>query len=116
MAEQPHCNVDATEGPTPPPLFKVVTAAGKVSTRAAAIAACRAEGRLLVDVTPANKETLLALVRASPGIKMNPFDGVTIASWNGDSVAGVGMQMLFTKQFSMVALVLAPVYPLCALP
>ncbi|KAJ3369656.1 hypothetical protein GGF31_005176 [Allomyces arbusculus] len=102
--------------PEPPAPFKVVTSAGKVSTRAAAVAACQAAGRVLVDVTPTNKEELLKVVRASPDIKMNPFDGVMIASWSGNSFAGVGMQMLFTNQFSMVALVLTPVYPLCALP
>ncbi|KAJ3360433.1 hypothetical protein GGF32_008381 [Allomyces javanicus] len=46
--------------------------ARKVTTRGAAIAACQAEGRALADVTAANKDKLLTLVRASPAIKMNP--------------------------------------------
>ncbi|KAJ3360436.1 hypothetical protein GGF32_008384 [Allomyces javanicus] len=97
---------------TPPPVqYKVVTSAAKVSTRAAAVAACQVENRVLVDVTAANREKLLTLVRANSAIKMIPFDGVVIASWYGNAFAGVALQMLVTKQFSMVALVLAPVYP-----
>ncbi|KNE73005.1 hypothetical protein AMAG_20665 [Allomyces macrogynus ATCC 38327] len=71
-------------------------------TRVAVVGVCAAaEGRVLANVTAANKEELPKVVRASPDIKMNPFDGVMVASWIGDS---------------MVALALTPVYPLCVLP
>ncbi|KAJ3360427.1 hypothetical protein GGF32_008375 [Allomyces javanicus] len=73
-------NVKMGACPAPPAPIKVVTSAGKVLTRAAAVAACAAEGRVLANVTAANKEELLKVVRASPDIKLNPYDGVMVAS------------------------------------
>ncbi|KAJ3360452.1 hypothetical protein GGF32_008400 [Allomyces javanicus] len=75
----------------------IVTSSGKVTTRAAAVAACQTAGMVLADVTASNKESLLEIVRASPAIKMNPCDGVAIASWYGNSFADIGMQMALTQ-------------------
>ncbi|KAJ3358889.1 hypothetical protein GGF32_009900 [Allomyces javanicus] len=53
--------------------FKIVTTAGKVRTRAAAKAACEAQGRVLAPVTSATMNDIKA-VRDSPDVNLTVFD------------------------------------------
>ncbi|KAJ3368252.1 hypothetical protein GGF31_006482 [Allomyces arbusculus] len=98
---------------TCPVQYKVVTSAGKVNSRAAAAAACEAAGMALADVTSANWNTVLDVVRASPDIHTNPMDAVVINSWNGDTYGGVNIQLAVTSTGGAVTLLTAPAYPLC---
>ncbi|KAJ3365098.1 hypothetical protein GGF32_000278 [Allomyces javanicus] len=94
--------------------LKVVTSAGKVSTRAATAAACTAVGMKLADVTLANLDDMIKVMRKSPDIKMNPMDSVS--SWSGDSYGGVDLQMTVRANKGAVALVTALAYLTCQRP
>ncbi|KNE63659.1 hypothetical protein AMAG_08762 [Allomyces macrogynus ATCC 38327] len=101
---------------TCPAPFKVVTSAGKVNSRAAAAAACEAAGMALADVTSANWESVLNVVRASPDIKINPMDAVVINSWNSDTYGGVNLQLTVSSTSGAITLLTGPAYPLCQTP
>ncbi|KNE64850.1 hypothetical protein AMAG_10185 [Allomyces macrogynus ATCC 38327] len=106
---------------TCPPPFKVVTAAGKVSSRAAATDACKAANLALADVTSANWNTALTVVRTSTDIKLNPTDAVFINSWNSDAYGGVNLQLTVSATSGAITLLpdpagTGPAYPLCQTP
>ncbi|KNE69533.1 hypothetical protein AMAG_14098 [Allomyces macrogynus ATCC 38327] len=82
----------------------------------AATAACAAQGMVLAGVTSANWEQVLGVVRASPGINVNPTDAVIVDSWNTDTYGGVDLQLTVSGTGDAVTLVTAPAYPLCATP
>ncbi|KNE63658.1 hypothetical protein AMAG_08761 [Allomyces macrogynus ATCC 38327] len=112
----------ATSAMCPPP-FKVVTAAGKVSSRAAATDACKAASLALADVTSGNWNTALTVVRASADIKLSPTDAVFINSWDGNAYGSVNLQLTVSATSGAISLLpdlpgvqTAPVYPLCQTP
>ncbi|KAJ3367478.1 hypothetical protein GGF31_007480 [Allomyces arbusculus] len=96
-----------------PASFKVVTSAGKVSSRAAAVSACEAAGMALADVTSANLSEVADVVRKSPDIKLNPVDAVQIRSWNGDTYGSVDLQMTVSATTSAITMSMVPALPLC---
>ncbi|KAJ3353870.1 hypothetical protein GGF32_002774 [Allomyces javanicus] len=105
------------------PPFKVVTAAGKVASRAAATDACKAANLALADVTSATWNTALTVVRASADIKLSPTDAVFINSWDGNAYGGVNLQLTVSATSGAISLLpdlpgvqTAPVYPLCQTP
>ncbi|KNE68275.1 hypothetical protein AMAG_19785 [Allomyces macrogynus ATCC 38327] len=102
-------------GPCFEPKYKVVTAAGKVRTRAAAAAACQAQGRVLAPITSANMNDVLKVVRASPDVNLTVFDSVIIDSWNGDSYVGIDLELVVSKFGASVSMLVFPGYPLSAL-
>ncbi|KAJ3368253.1 hypothetical protein GGF31_006483 [Allomyces arbusculus] len=104
-----------------PPPFKVVTAAGKVSSRAAATAACKTANLALADVTSENWSTALAVVRSSADMKLSPTDAVFINAWNGDAYGGINLQLTVSATSGAISLLpdpagMGPAYPLCQTP
>ncbi|KNE64849.1 hypothetical protein AMAG_10184 [Allomyces macrogynus ATCC 38327] len=101
--------------PCPAP-FKVVTSAGKLTARAAAVSACEVAGMALADVTSANTDAVADVVRKSPDIKLNPVDAVLVRSWNGDTYGNVDLQMTVSATTSAVTMRMRPAFPLCQNP
>ncbi|KNE57538.1 hypothetical protein AMAG_03238 [Allomyces macrogynus ATCC 38327] len=98
--------------------FKVVTGAGKVNSKDAAIAACQAAGLTLADVTQANWADVVNAVRASTAVNPNPLDAVVVNSWDGNDYGGVALQLNVratsdTITNAGITLLNAPAYPLC---
>ncbi|KAJ3348190.1 hypothetical protein GGF32_006351 [Allomyces javanicus] len=104
---------------TVPSDLKVVTAKGKVSTRAEAVAACSSQGMALAAVTAANWAAVIRAVSTNTALSLTPTDAVIIGSWNGDSYADSNLQLTVRKDASGtiynggITLVTAAHYPLC---
>ncbi|KAJ3364573.1 hypothetical protein GGF32_001673 [Allomyces javanicus] len=103
-------------GPCVDPPFKIVTTVGKARTRAAAVAACQAEGRVLAAVASANWNDVVALVRAKPNLNKSPvFDAVVIDLYNGDTYAGIDLELVVSKFGAAVSMLVFSAYLLCAM-
>ncbi|KNE63661.1 hypothetical protein AMAG_08763 [Allomyces macrogynus ATCC 38327] len=98
-----------------PVQFKVVTASGLVTSRAAAVAACEAAGMTLADVTAADWKTVLDVTHTIPDIKLNPILAVVVNSWNGDAYDGATLQLSVSPASGAVTVLTTPAYPLCQL-
>ncbi|KAJ3358181.1 hypothetical protein GGF32_000687 [Allomyces javanicus] len=101
--------------------FKVVTGAGKVNSKDAAVAACQAAGLILADATQANWADVVNAVRASTAVNPNPLDAVVINSWDGNDYGGVALQLNVratsdTITNAGITLLSGPAYPLCQQP
>ncbi|KAJ3348371.1 hypothetical protein GGF32_006248 [Allomyces javanicus] len=79
----------------------------------AATAACDAASLALADVTSANFDNVLQVLRKSPDIKMNPTDSIMIKSYDGNTYSGADMQFMVRANKGTPTLVTDPVYPLC---
>ncbi|KAJ3353869.1 hypothetical protein GGF32_002773 [Allomyces javanicus] len=108
-----YLKISSTPCPAP---YKVVTSAGKLTSRAAAVSTCEAAGMALADVTSANTNAAADVVRKSPDIKLNPVDAVLVRSWNGDTYGNVDLQMTVSATTSAVTMRLGSAFPLCQNP
>ncbi|KNE63627.1 hypothetical protein AMAG_08730 [Allomyces macrogynus ATCC 38327] len=102
---------------------KVITASGKVATRADAVKACAEQGMELAGVSTANWADMANVLRTSTAVSFTPTDAVIIGTWNGDSYGDANLQLNLRKDAatgaitnSGITLVSAPRYPLCAPP
>ncbi|KAJ3368254.1 hypothetical protein GGF31_006484 [Allomyces arbusculus] len=98
---------------TCPAPFKIVTSAGKLLSRAAAVSACEDAGMALADVTPANLNEVADMVRKSPDTNLNPVDAVLVNSWNGDTFGNVDLQTTVSATTSAVMMRMGQAFPLC---
>ncbi|KAJ3346210.1 hypothetical protein GGF32_007870, partial [Allomyces javanicus] len=94
------------------PPYKIVTSAGKVCTRAAAAVACQAQGRVLAAVTSADVNEVVKVVHNSPDINPKVFDAVVIDSCNGNTSAGIDLELIVSKFGATVSMLVFPGYPL----
>ncbi|KAJ3367187.1 hypothetical protein GGF31_007684 [Allomyces arbusculus] len=64
----------------------------------------------------ANCRDVVALVRANPNLTaLRVFDAVIIDSWDGDSYAGIDLELVVSKFYAAVLMLVFSAYPLCAL-